>query len=278
MIEATPQILAYRRTGDGRAPVEITADDRSRHVFAIGRTGVGKSTFIRNLIFQDIAAGRGFSFFDPHGEDAREILDFIPSDRVQDVVYFNPSDQDFPIGLNLLAHQGGESDRDLIVSSTIASFRQAWPESWGNRMENVIRMGLYALLDEPGSTILHLQRLIVDRSYQSVVVPKITNPASRLFWTQEFPSWTARQRVDYTTPVLNKIGYIAANSTLRNIFGQARTSFDLGKQMQEGKILIADFSGLAPKDADFVGSLLLTQYHLTGLRRRSFGHVAGLCL
>ena len=135
-------------------------------------------------------------------------------------------------------------------------------------MENVIRMGLYALLDEPGSTILHLKRLILDKEYRRVIVSKTTNPAAYQYWNDEFPALTARQRIDYTTPVLSKIGYIAANSTLRNILGQAHSTFDLSEIIENEKILIANFSGLVSEDADFIGSLLLTQYQLVGLQRK----------
>ncbi len=272
----TLHILASSTRGDGRAPIGITANDHSRHIFAIGQTGVGKSTFIRNLILQDIASSRGFSFFDPHGVDAESLLDYIPSTRIEDTVYFNPQDTSHPIGFNLLDGQAGRGEADLIVSSVIESLRQAWPDSWGPRMEHILRNCFYTLLEEPGSTILTVQRLLTDDSYRRVVTGKLTNIPVKHFWEQEFAAYDYRFKTQAIAPIQNKIGYITSNSLLRNILGQVHSKFDLSEIFDHGKIFIANLSGIGAKEADFLGSLLLTAFHLTALRRRSNKQAAQL--
>lgn len=259
--------LAYTTKGDGRAPIAITEADRSRHIFAVGQTGVGKSTFIRNLVMQDIAAGRGFSFFDPHGSDAESILDFVPADRIEDTIYFNPQDTAFPVGFNLL----GRGEHDLVVSSVLESLRQAWPHSWGPRMSHILRNCFYALLGEPGATILHVQRLLTDDAYRSAVTAKITNAPVKHFWKNEFAGYDYRFRVQAIAPIQNKIGYIASNSVLRNILGQTKSRFNLIDVFDNRKIFIANLSGIGAKEADFLGSLLLTAYHIAALQRRPPG-------
>ena len=257
--------LAYTTKGDGRAPIAITEADRSRHVFAIGQTGVGKSTFIRNLIMQDITEGRGFSFFDPHGADAEDILDYIPSHRIEETIYFNPQDTEHPIGFNLL---GGGGEDDLIVASVIESLRQAWPNSWGARMEHILRNCFYALLSEPGTTILHVQRLLTDKAYRRSVTRKITNIPVKHFWDNEFAGYDHRFRVQAIAPIQNKIGYITSNALLRNILGQTRSRFSIPDIFDNQKIFIANLSGIGAKESDFLGSLLLTAYHMSAMRRR----------
>lgn len=257
-------ILANSIRGDGKAPIGITREDRSRHIFAIGQTGVGKSTFLRNLMLQDVAS-RGFSFFDPHGVDAEDLLDYIPAARIEETIYFNPQDTAYPVGFNLLGAQRGEAD--LVVSSVIESLRQAWPNSWGPRMEHILRNCFYALLEKPGSTILSVQRLLSDDDYRRAVTAKIKNTPVRHFWENEFASYDHRFKVQAIAPIQNKIGYIASNSLLRNILGQARSKFDLLEILDGGKIFIANLSGIGTKEADFLGSLLLTAFHLTALRR-----------
>lgn len=271
MNKELPQILAYGTKGDGKAPMGITEADRSRHVFAIGQTGVGKSTFLRNLVLQDIAQEGGFSFFDPHGQDARDLLEYIPTERINDVYFFNPQDTPRPWGFNLLEGEGNPEETDLIVSSVIESLRQAWPDAWGPRMEHILRNSLYALSEVPGTTILHVAPLLVDDEYRRVVTSKVSNPAVRHFWQHEFASYDYRFRVQVIAPIQNKLGYISSNTLLRNMLGQAKTTFDVPAILDEGRIFIADLSGIGSKEADFIGSLLLTQYHISAMRRRGKG-------
>lgn len=267
MTSDSRHILASSTRGDGRAPIGITAEDRSRHIFTIGQTGVGKSTFIRNLILQDIAAGRGFSFFDPHGSDAESMLDFVPADRIEDTIYFNPQDTAFPVGFNLL----GGGAPDLVVSSVLESLRQAWPDSWGPRMSHILRNCFYVLLSEPGATILHVQRLLTDETYRKALTDRITNAPVKHFWEKEFAAYDYRFRVQAIAPIQNKIGYITSNSMLRNILGQTKSRFNLIDVFDSRKIFIANLSGIGAKEADFLGSLLLTAYHIAALQRRTPG-------
>ena len=269
MSSSTTYNLAYSTVGDGKAPVMIGEADRSRHIFAIGQTGTGKSTFIRNLIMQDIAEGRGFSFFDPHGQDAEDLIDYIPPSRIEDTIYFNPQDTDYPMGFNLLSGGGTRRESDLIVSSVIESLRQAWPDAWGPRMEHILRNSLYALLEEPGATLLHVQRLLTDDGYRRVVTNKVTNLPVKHFWEQEFAAYDYRFRVQAIAPIQNKIGYITSSSLLRNLLGQNKAKFNLVDVFDKGQIFIVNLAGIGAKEADFIGSLLLTLFHLTGMRRRA---------
>lgn len=258
-------VLGYSTKGDGNGPVCVSSADRRQHLFVIGQTGTGKSTFLKSQMKQDLLAGKGFTFIDPHGADARDIIEYVPRDRVKDVIYFNPKDMEYPFGLNLLQYTHA-SQRDLVVDGVVSALRHLWPESWGDRMDYIIRNACYALIEEPGRTLLEVSRMLTDKGFRDHIIRRTTNPAVRHFWLNEYPTWSKFEG-QATAPVQNRIGAIATNSVLRNIVGQARSTFDIRWITDNSKIFIANLSGLGEKAADILGSLLLSLYHITVLSR-----------
>src|SRR5712691_7996855 len=173
-------------------PFGLSLDDRRRHLFVIGKTGSGKSTLLRNLIVQDIAAGRGLMLLDPHGDLAEELLDYIPPWRIEDLIYVAPADLTHPIGFNLLERVPPD-DRPLVAASVVATFKHLWRESWGPRLEYVLYNTVAALLDYPpsrgGVSLLGVPRMFTDPDYRERVVKEIQDARTRSFWTEEFPAY-----------------------------------------------------------------------------------------
>src|SRR3989339_245988 len=159
----------------------IKTDDRRRHVYVVGKTGMGKSTLLENMIIADIRAGEGIALVDPHGDLAEKILDYVPSSRVNDVIYFNPSDTQFPIAFNILESVGPDY-KHLVAYGLVGVFKKIWADSWGPRMEYIMTNTILALLDYPGSTLLGMMRMLVDKGYRKKVVAKITDPVVKTFW------------------------------------------------------------------------------------------------
>jgi hypothetical protein len=206
-------------------PFGIGESARRQHIYAVGKTGVGKSTLLRNLIEQDILAGKGVGLIDPHGDLACEVLDLIPSWRSEDVFYFNPGDHEFPVGFNLLQNVPRES-RHLIASGIVGAFKSIWGDSWGPRMEYILYAGIAALLDNKGQTLLGLQRMLVDAEFRREIVQGVENPAVRSFWLDEFENYDARFRREAIAPIQNKIGQILMAAPIRNVLGQVARKFD----------------------------------------------------
>ncbi|MEA3422093.1 MAG: type IV secretion system DNA-binding domain-containing protein, partial [Acidobacteriota bacterium] len=215
----------------------IRLDDRRKHFYAVGKTGMGKSVLLENMAIQDIQNGHGICFIDPHGESAERILDFIPKNRVDDVIYFNPSDVEHPIAFDVMENVDIES-RHLIASGLMGVFKKIWPDVWSARMEYILSNSILALLEYPKSTLLGINRLLSDSEYRSKVLEKVTDPVVKAFWTQEFARYTQRYEVEATAAIQNKIGQFISAPLIRNIIGQTRTSFDIRKVMDERKILI----------------------------------------
>ena len=162
----------------------IKRDDRRRHVYIIGKTGMGKTTLLENMILSDIINGEGCCYVDPHGDTAEKILDFIPPHRINDVIYFNPADIDWPIAFNIL-EAVDEKSKHLIASGLVGVFKKQFADSWGPRLEYILRNAILALLDYPGSTLLGIMRILVDKAYRDKVVEKITDPVVKSFWVNE---------------------------------------------------------------------------------------------
>jgi hypothetical protein len=216
----------------------IRAPDRRHHLYTIGQTGVGKSTLLRNLILQDIYLGHGVGLIDPHGDLAEDILDQIPSWRVNDVVYFDPADQDYPIGVNLL-HDVPMEKRHLVASGVVSAFRSIWGDSWGPRMEYILHAAVAALLDCQNASILGIQRMLVDPKYRHWVVKQVKDPAVRAFWTMEFPNYDKRFAAEAVAPIQNKVGQLVLAPPIRNVLGQVGCTIDARFMMDEGRIFIA---------------------------------------
>ncbi len=169
----------------------IKQDDRRRHFYVVGKTGTGKTTMIQNMAIQDIQNGRGVAIVDPHGEFAETVLQAIPTNRINDVIYFNPADQQWPIAFNVMEKVDTEY-RHLIASGLVGVFKKIWADSWGPRLEYILRNAILALLEYPGSTLLGVLRILVDKSYRERVVEKVSDPVVKQFWVDEFKKWNER--------------------------------------------------------------------------------------
>ncbi|MDD5431039.1 MAG: type IV secretion system DNA-binding domain-containing protein [Candidatus Pacebacteria bacterium] len=246
----------------------IKEDDRRRHIYVVGKTGMGKTTLLENLIIADMQAGRGVGVVDPHGELAEKILDFVPEDRVNDVVYFNPSDMEFPIAFNPLEQIGTEY-RHLIASGIMAVFKKIWPDVWSARMEYILNNSLLALLEYPGSTLLGIMRILSDKEYRRIVVDNLKDPVVKSFWVNEFAKYTQRLESEATAAIQNKVGQFVTNPLIRNILGQPHSSIDMRKIMDEKKILIVNLSKgrIGEDNSALLGAMIITKLQLAAMSR-----------
>jgi hypothetical protein len=250
--------------------VLLAPEDRAQHLYVVGKTGLGKSTLLRNLILQDLYAGRGVGLLDPHGDLAREVLDAIPRGRTNEVLHFAPGDLSRPVGLNLLPRVA-QDEEHLVVAGVLAAFRGIWGSSWGPRLEYILGHALAALLDRGNMTILALPRLLSDDAFRERLTAKIRDPVVRAFWREEYARYDRRFRLEAIAPIQNKIGRLLANAPMRNVFGQARNSFDAGFLMDRSRILIADLGkGVIGEDhSRLMGALLLSQFQWAAMQRAS---------
>ncbi|MBI3638407.1 type IV secretion system DNA-binding domain-containing protein [Candidatus Wolfebacteria bacterium] len=246
----------------------IKPDDRRRHVYIIGKTGVGKTTLQENMIISDIRAGKGVAVIDPHGEFAEGLLDFIPENRVNDVIYFNPADLNHPIAFNALEHVGPEF-RHLVASGIMGVFKKIWPDVWSARMEYILNNTLLALLEYPGSTFLGIMRMLAEKDYRKKIVNALQDPVIKAFWNNEFDRYSQRLEVEAVAAIQNKVGQFVANPIIRNIVGQTHSSIDMRKIMDEGKILIVNLAkGRVGEDnSALLGAMLITKLQLAAMSR-----------
>lgn len=249
----------------------IRTDDRRRHMYLIGKTGMGKSTLMENMFLSDVYAGHGCCYIDPHGDGAEKLIDFIPSERINDVVYFNPADTAYPFGFNILEVSGGEDRKHLIRDGLMGVFKKIWPDVWSARMEYVLINCVSALLDYPGATLMGVNRLLFDKDYRAKVVEKIRDPIVKTFWVAEYTSWDEKYAIEAGAPIQNKVGQFLSAGMIRNIVAQTRSTIDVRKIMDEGKILIANLSkGRIGEDGmRLLGGLLVTKIQLSAQERQN---------
>lgn len=183
----------------------IKTDDRRRHIYVIGKTGMGKTVMMENMAIQDIQVGRGVGFVDPHGEAAERLLDFIPQNRINDVIYVNPADIEYPIAFNIMEEVDVEH-RHLVAGGLMGVFKKIWPDVWSARMEYILNNCILALLEYPGATLLGVNRMLADADYRKKVVDKITDPVIKAFWVTEYARYTQRYEVEATAAIQNKVG------------------------------------------------------------------------
>ena len=255
-----------------RVPFGIKAKDRTRHVYVIGKTGMGKSTLLENMAIQDIKNGNGLAFIDPHGQTAETLLDYIPEERKDDVLYFAPFDTSNPVSFNVMEDVGPER-RHLVVSGLMSVFKKIWVDAWSARMEYILSNTLMALLEYPDSTLLGVNRMLSDKNYRKKVVDNIKDPSVRSFWVDEFAKYNERYMQEAGDAIKNKIGQFTSNPLIRNIVGQPKSSFDIRKMMDERKILIMNLSkGLVGEsNANLLGSMLTTRIYLAAMSRADMG-------
>jgi hypothetical protein len=252
-------------------PLDISDERRLQHLFVIGRTGTGKSTALKNLILQDIVAGAGCAFFDPHGDDTVQLLSLIPPERQKDVILYDPSDFDFPIGFNPLNNVPVQR-RAFVASAIVDCFRAIWGHSWGPQVEMFVYAGVAALLDKPDGTLLGLKFLLTSRSYRTRVLAQVQDPAVRDFWETDFEThMPEREQRERTLSTLNKIGALIADPAIRNSIAQVKTAIDFGDILDRGLIFVARLpqGELGIEKSSLIGALLLSNFHLNALRRKS---------
>jgi energy-coupling factor transporter ATP-binding protein EcfA2 len=253
--------------GDSQ-PFGIAAVDERQHLYIIGKTGSGKTTLLRNLILQHIMLGHGVGLIDPHGDLAEELLNHIPPNRAKHVVYFNPGDIEFPIGLNVIGNIAPD-DRHLVASGIVGAFKGIWRDSWGPRLEYILYNAVSALLECRDETLLGVNRLLMDRDYRARVVEQIKDPFVKAFWVEEYENYDERFRQEAIAPIQNKIGQFLLNPVVRNILGQVKSKVNVPYMMNNGGLFIANLSKgrLGHDKANLLGSLLVSQFQLGAMAR-----------
>ena len=246
----------------------IKTDDRRRHMYLIGKTGMGKSTILENMIVDDIRSGKGVMVVDPHGDLAEKIIDYIPSGRVNDVIYFNPADIDYPIAFNII-EQVEPHLRHLVASGLIGVFKKLWADSWGPRLEYILRNAILAVLDYPGATLLAITRMLSDKNFRKKVIEKIMDPVVKSFWVNEFSGYANNFASEAVSPIQNKVGQFLSSALIRNIVGQVKSSIDLREVMDNGKILIMNLSKgrIGEDNSALLGAMMITKVQLSAMSR-----------
>ena len=247
--------------------------DRGRHIYVIGQTGTGKSGLLELLSLSDLHFNYGYAIIDPHGDYAINNLRAIPANKVPDVVYFNPADTDYPIGFNPL--EVTDPRQKVQTSSELVGVMKRMFDSWGPRLEYILRNTILALLDTPDSTMLDITRMLTDKKFRKGIVGNITDIVVRNFWESEFNSWDHRFQTEAVAPVLNKVGAFTSNPMVRNIIGQPKSGFNLRQIMDEGKILILNLSrGLIGEDnASILGAMIITKIQLAAMSRADIANI-----
>jgi len=251
----------YRKFG-------IKLDDRRRHVYIIGKSGVGKSVLMENMAMDDIREGRGVIVVDPHGELADKILACIPDDRVEDVVVFDPADRAYPIAFNLL-DKVEDDFKGMVASGFVGIFKKIFGESWGPRLEHILRNTVLALLDFPESTMLDIPRMLTEKRFREKVVSFVIDPVIRDFWTTEFAQYDAKFRTEAVSPILNKVGQFLSTPTIRNIVGQPHSRINIREIMDSEKILLLNLSRgkIGEDNSALLGAMMITKIQLAAMSR-----------
>jgi len=269
--EYDPKRVVYFGATDSRnkkIPFGIHAEDRMRHMYIIGKTGMGKSTLLENLAIQDIQNGEGICFIDPHGGSAEKLLEFVPESRIDDVVYFAPFDIENPVGFNVMEDVGYDK-RHLVVAGLMSSFKRIWVDTWSSRMEYILQNTLLALLEYPETTLIDVNRMLVNKEFRKKVVEYVNDPIVKRFWVDEFAGYTDRYTQEATPAIQNKIGQFASNPLVRNIIAQPHSTFDIRELMDTNKIFIVNLSKgrMGEQNADLLGSMLTTKIYLSAMSR-----------
>lgn len=251
----------------------IRKEDKLRHVYIVGKTGTGKSTFISNMVKSDMLAGNGLALLDPHGDLVETVLEHIPTERINDVVLFDVADTEYPIGFNLLQYDS-EEEKNRIVSGVVSAFYRLFAHSRWPRLEYILRNVLLSVVEYPNATLMHILRILVDDSFRDEVITHIKDPLVLKFWKNEFMTRQPRQREEAIAPITNKIGQFLSSSVVRNIFGQPNSRLNLRKAMDEGKIILINLSKgkIGEDNAAMIWSLLVTKFQIDAMSRADLGY------
>lgn len=263
-----PIMIGHRLAWGGEVPFGIRPTDARHHCYIIGKTGSGKTTLLRNLIIQHIHRGHGVAVIDPHGDLAEDLLAHIPPSRADHLVYFDPGDLEFPIGFNPLANVPPD-DRPLVASGIVDAFKTIWADSWGPRMQYILYGCIAALLDCENTSLLGINRMLIDPVYRRWVVKQVRDPFIKKFWEQEFENYDPRFMREAIAPIQNKVGALLQSPIIRNILGQVKNRVSIPFVMNDSRILIANLSkGRMGQDkSNLLGSLLVTQFQLAAMAR-----------
>jgi len=246
----------------------IKTRDRRQHMYVIGKTGVGKTVLLKNMALQDINSGRGLCIIDPHGEFVEEVIDKIPAHRVNDVIYFNPADTEYPIGFNVL-QVSDVKYKHLVASDLMGIFTKIWANVWSARMEYILNNCVLALLDTPGTTLLGIIRILVDKDYRQKIINNLKDPVVRSFWINEYASWRDQFKNEAIAPIQNKVGQFLSTSLIRNIVGQSKSTINISEIMDNNKILLVNVAKgrIGEDNSALLGAMLITKIQLATMER-----------
>ena len=246
----------------------IKGDDRRRHIYIVGKSGTGKSTLIENMAIDDVVRGKGVIVVDPHGELADKVLSCVPDNRINDVIVFDPADRSYPIGFNLL--EMVEDDfKGMVASGFVGIFKKIFGDSWGPRLEHILRNTVLALLDCPDSTMLDIPRMLTDNRFRDMIVEQVKDPVIRDFWINEFAQYDSKFRTEAVSPILNKVGQFLATATIRNIVGQPKSRINIREIMDQKKIMIVNLSRgkIGEDNSALLGAMMITKIQLAAMSR-----------
>ena len=268
-MEEKEKVVHFAKTvyHDREKEFGIKTDDRRRHIYIIGKTGMGKSCLLENMAIQDIQNGQGVGIVDPHGELAEKLLDFVPKNRINDVIYFNPADLDYPIAFNVM-EKVEFTHRHLVSAGLLGVFKKIWPDVWSARMEYILNNTILSLLEVPGTTLLGINRMLSDKDYRKMIVDRITDPAIKSFWIREFAQYPPKFREEAIAPIQNKVGQFISSPMIRNIVGQVKSTINMREVMDEKNFILNLSKGRIGEDpAKLLGALLITKLQLAAMSR-----------
>jgi hypothetical protein len=242
--------------------------DRRQHTYVVGKTGTGKTTLIKNMVIQDIVNGSGVCVIDPHGEYVEELLEKIPVERKDDVIYFNPADPDFFVGFNPLELPDPKY-KHLVASGLMGIFTKIWANTWSARMEYILNNAILALLDTPNSTLLGVTRILVDKDFRQQIVSNIKDPVVKAFWVNEYEQWRDQFRNEAIAPIQNKVGQFLSTAMIRNVVGQAKSTISIFDIMNTSKIFLVNVSKgrIGEDNSALLGAMMITQLQLSAMER-----------
>ena len=246
----------------------IKRKDRRQHVYLLGKSGTGKSVLMFNMIIQNIKNGDGVCMVDPHGENVESVLSAIPPERIKDVVYFNPADADHHIGFNVLELIDPQY-KHLVASGLMGIFTKIWANAWSARMEYILNNAILALLDTPGTTLLGIPRMLVDKDYRQKIISNLKDPVIKAFWVHEYEAWQDKFRNEAIAPIQNKVGQFLSTSIIRNVFGQSKSTINIFDMMNEGKIFLVNVSKgrIGEDNSGLLGGMIITKIQLAAMER-----------
>jgi len=246
----------------------IKRKDRRQHVYLLGKSGTGKSVLMFNMIIQNIQNGEGVCMVDPHGENVEAILSAIPPHRMKDVIYFNPADADHHIGFNVLELIDPQY-KHLVASGLMGIFTKIWANAWSARMEYILNNCILALLDTPGTTLLGIPRMLVDKDYRQKIISNLKDPVIKAFWVHEYEAWQDKFRNEAIAPIQNKVGQFLSTSIIRNVVGQSKSTINIFDMMNEGKIFLVNVSKgrIGEDNSALLGGMIITKIQLAAMER-----------